>query len=182
MAKVRAREALDCCCQSGSGDESGSNAAQGAGVCTSEAPTLADRLDAAFKRIERVVSCVESVERADGLTPAQRRTLEALCVCPRCTCRTLADETGVSASTLTRHIDPLVDAGLVERSEGDDRRVIYLCCTPTGMESGARIREGKQVFLQRIIARIPERRREAVVEALEELIQAFDASYRDKCR
>ena len=161
-----------CACVDG-GSSSGKEAACPEDATADAKLSLADRLDAALKRVEQIAAAWESAERAAGLTPAQRRTLEALCGCAGCTCSVLAEETGVSASTLTRHIDPLVEAGLVERIDGEDRRVIHLCCTPTGKESGERIRERKQAFIEGILARVPETKRESVVDALEELIRAF---------
>lgn len=162
----------ECCCASGS---------CGAASRRGGIHALAHRLDAVLRRLGKALSRDEAAPCCDGLTPAQCRTLETLCLCPGCTCATLAEQTGVSASTLTRHVDPLVSAGFVERVEGGDRRVIRLCCTGRGADVAAKIRSRKIGFLEDVLGMIPSDRRKNVVDALEELISAFEKSEGGTC-
>jgi DNA-binding MarR family transcriptional regulator len=140
------------------------------------APRGADpeRLVAAIRALLRRFSVAE---RADvsccGLTVAQAAALEALRLegpqRPGALCRRL----GVDASTLTRNVDRLEAAGLVERvADADDGRAVTVQLTADGRRAAAQVEQQELAFAQAVLERLPAAQRKAALPALEALLQA----------
>jgi DNA-binding MarR family transcriptional regulator len=140
------------------------------------APRGADpeRLVAAIRALLRRFSVAE---RADvsccGLTVAQAAALEALRLegpqRPGALCRRL----GVDASTLTRNVDRLEAAGLVERvADADDGRAVTVQLTADGRRAAAQVEQQELGFAQAVLERLPAAQRKAALPALEALLQA----------
>lgn len=79
----------------------------------------------------------------------------------------LAEATGIHASTATRLCDRLVDKGLIERTtHPDDRREVVLRLTPGGLDIVHVVTERRREELRRVLAHIDSASAKAVVDAL----------------
>jgi DNA-binding MarR family transcriptional regulator len=85
----------------------------------------------------------------------------------------LADILGVNPSTTTRMVDRLVSAGLVDRQiNPTSRREVLLDLTEAGDETVTQVTQQRRRQIARIVARMPERRRTQLIEALEAFNEA----------
>jgi DNA-binding MarR family transcriptional regulator len=76
---------------------------------------------------------LESVLKPLGLSLSRHRALSVISTLAPCTMSELAEFSAVDRTTLTRTVDQLVDAGLVERSTPrEDRRQVVLTLTGAG--------------------------------------------------
>jgi DNA-binding MarR family transcriptional regulator len=86
---------------------------------------------------------------------------------------TLAEHLDVNPSTATRMIDRLMSAGLVDRQVSPvSRREVVIDLTDTGVSVVGRVTQQRRKEIARIVNRMPERQRTALVEAFE----AFSAA------
>lgn len=116
-------------------------------------------------------------ERADvsccGVTVAQAAALEALAGHGPMRLSDLGRRLGIAPSTLTRNLDRLVEAGLVERrSDGKDARASRVSLTGAGRRAALAVADREEDFAREVLERIPESRREAVLESLADLLAA----------
>lgn len=87
----------------------------------------------------------------------------------------LAVMLGVAQSTATRLVEPLVGQELVERRQGrEDGRVVVIHLTPTGQQRAGVIEAGSLRWSEEILDRIPEPKRDQVVDALEMVVRAVN--------
>jgi DNA-binding MarR family transcriptional regulator len=78
----------------------------------------------------------------------------------------LAEHLDVNPSTATRMIDRLVTAGLVDRQVSPvSRREVVIDLTDPGVSIVAQVTQQRRREIARIVARMPERHRAALVEA-----------------
>jgi len=76
---------------------------------------------------------LESVLKPIGLNLARHRALSVVSTLEPCTMSELADFSAVDRTTLTRTVDQLVEAGLVERvTPREDRRQVLISTTEAG--------------------------------------------------
>lgn len=88
----------------------------------------------------------------------------------------LADWLGVTAPTLSKMIDKLVERGLVKRSavaSGSDRRQICIRVTAKGNEQVTRVRGAVQRAFAKRLAELPETRKRELVTGLNVLKGLF---------
>lgn len=88
----------------------------------------------------------------------------------------LADWLGVSAPTLTKMVDKLVERGLVSRSavaSGADRRQICIRVTAKGNEQVTRVRGAVQRSFAKRLASLPEAQKRELVSGLKVLKELF---------
>jgi DNA-binding MarR family transcriptional regulator len=86
---------------------------------------------------------------------------------PGLSLRELAEEEGISAPSLSGHIDRLEAAGLLRRVRSSaDRRRVGLELTPEGRAILKRVRARRTTWLAARLARLPEQERELVERAL----------------
>jgi len=116
-------------------------------------------------------------ERADvaccGLTVAQAATLSALRAEGPLRQRELGRRLGITASTLTRNLDRLVEGGLVERrADAEDARAARVVLTPAGDAAAEEVERQEDAFAQDILERLPEGRRAEVQASVALLIGA----------
>jgi DNA-binding MarR family transcriptional regulator len=82
----------------------------------------------------------------------------------------------LEASTVTRIVDRLVDADLVERTtSASDRRVCRVGVTDAGRRLVLRIRDDLIDEHVRVLQQVPAKSREQVITALDRLLEAFRA-------
>jgi DNA-binding MarR family transcriptional regulator len=86
---------------------------------------------------------------------------------------TLAEHLGVQPSAATRMVDRVIAAGLVSRQASPtSRREVLLDLTETGARIVARVTQQRRQEIGRIVARMPDRRRAQLIEALESFNEA----------
>jgi DNA-binding MarR family transcriptional regulator len=112
--------------------------------------------------------------RASGelgaLSPVQLRALTALRQLSEANLAQLAEEMGVTVSTTSRLVDRLVAADWVHRAPSPhNRREISLTLTETGKRLLRRYDKRRVELLGECLQRVPQDRRDSVVEALAEL-------------
>ena len=125
-------------------------------------------------------------ERADvaccGLTVAQAATLGALRDTGGLRQRELGQRLGVTASTLTRNLDRLAEAGLVERRpDPEDARAARVALTRSGIAAAQRVERQETALAKAVLGRLPVERRERVVEGLELLLGAVREATESCC-
>jgi DNA-binding MarR family transcriptional regulator len=126
---------------------------------------------AAFRRhlrvLEReVVSQLEADTGCCGVTLAQCHTLIELAA-SELSLTGLASALGLDSSTLSRTVDGLVRAGLVERAEdASDRRSLRLTLTPAGRAKVAFIDGTCNRYYADLLAGMSERDQRSVVRAV----------------
>jgi DNA-binding MarR family transcriptional regulator len=112
--------------------------------------------------------------RASGelgaLSPVQLRALTALRQLGEANLAQLAEEMGVTVSTTSRLVDRLVAADWVHRAPSPhNRREISLTLTDGGKRLLRRYDKRRVELLGECLGRLPQDRRDSVVEALAEL-------------
>jgi DNA-binding MarR family transcriptional regulator len=116
-------------------------------------------------------------ERADvsccGVTVAQAAALEALFGHGPTRLSDLGRRLGIAPSTLTRNLERLVDGGLVARqADARDARTARVRLTTAGRRAALGVAAREEDFARQVLERIPEARREAVLESLGDLLTA----------
>jgi DNA-binding MarR family transcriptional regulator len=111
-----------------------------------------------------------------GLTVSQTHVLEHLDGNGPSTMGEIAAALYKSLSAVTRMVDPLVRAGLVER-HGDrhDRRVCRVHIAGRGHDTIEAIRRDLAVEYSEVLARIPAAHRESVIQAIGTMLELFNA-------
>lgn len=125
-------------------------------------------------------------ERADvaccGMTVAQAATLDTLRSEGAMRLGALGRSLGVTASTLTRNLSRLEEAGLLARAaDAGDARAARVDLTPAGRKAAERLEGLEQEFSQAILDRISAGKRAAVVDALSELLVAVREATESCC-
>lgn len=125
-------------------------------------------------------------ERSDvaccGITVAQAATLDALRAFGPIRQGELGRRLGITASTLTRNLTRLLDAGLVERlADPDDARATRVRLLPSGARALDEVRRQERAFARDVLDRLPADRREAIVDGLQELLVAVRAATETCC-
>jgi DNA-binding MarR family transcriptional regulator len=110
----------------------------------------------------------------EGLTPRQCRVLRAVGSEPDLNLSLLADREGLTASGMSRRVDPLVEQGYLERKRGaqDDGRALRLELTRKGRESLDAVEDQIYGGIETLWRRVPASERGHVLEALKVLVRA----------
>jgi DNA-binding MarR family transcriptional regulator len=129
------------------------------------------REDAALIDVTRAIVGIatEAADELGAISVVQLRALTVLAELAPASLGQLAEGVGVTASTTSRLVDRLVTGGFAERRPSpESRRQIELRLTPEGEATLARYDALRLDRLRAALDRVPEARREAVVEALAE--------------
>ena len=130
----------------------------------------------ALRRIVRFLRMPASSARASGLTAAQFFVLAQLKDSPAPSIRALAQRTMSDPSSVSVVAWKLVAQGLISRSLDDsDGRRAGLSITTRGKRMLARAPSLPQVRIVRALAAMPKRRRQAIAQALDQLVLAVGA-------
>lgn len=115
-----------------------------------------------------------------GITTPRWRALAVIRRLPECSMSDLARLTGTDRTTLTRSVDQLVGAGLVDRrvSESDRRRVV-LELTSAGQELYAQCVRHLMELNREAIEVVPTAKRREMVRTLESLVARLAPSPAD---
>ena len=125
-------------------------------------------------------------ERADvaccGMTVAQAATLETLLAEPHLRLGDLGRRLGISASTLSRNLARLEDTGLVARDTDDeDARAARVALTAAGRRKAWELAGQEEAFAEEVLKRLPAARRTALLQGLNELLEAVRGATEDCC-
>jgi DNA-binding MarR family transcriptional regulator len=125
---------------------------------------LAEELRPALLRINRNLR--RETEEL-GVTSHQATLLWQVRTRPGLSLRELAQEEGISAPSLSAHVDRLEALGLIRRvRSSDDRRRVGLELTPEGRTTLRRVRARRTTWLASRLARLPDDERERLERAL----------------
>lgn len=143
-------------------------------MSASDPASQAEQLRASVRTLVRRFALAE---RADvsccGLTVAQAATLEALGRLGPQRPGALGESLGITASTLSRNLARLDEAGLVRReSDPADGRAQRVALTVAGRKAAAEVERQEQEFALSVLALVPAGRRTALVTALGDLLAA----------
>lgn len=116
-------------------------------------------------------------ERADvsccGVTVAQAATLGTLRSAGPQRLGALGLRLGITASTLTRNLDRLAEAGLIERvADPADARATRVRLSASGRAAADRVARQEQAFAESVLAQVPAARRAELIDSLELLLSA----------
>jgi DNA-binding MarR family transcriptional regulator len=114
---------------------------------------------------------LEAVLRALDLSVSRHRALSSIGSLTPCTMTELADFMAVDRTTLTRTVDQLADAGLVERATPpEDRRQVALTLTEAGKVARRRSLQAVYRVNRELLADLPEASQRALARGLDELL------------
>lgn len=110
-----------------------------------------------------------------GLSVSQCYALEVLCQGESMTMGDLSGRLCLKISSVTRVVDGLVESGLVRRVDNPaDRRVCLIQVTAKGRSLIEKIHRGLIHEYEQVLRNVPEGSREAVIQAVSELLAAFE--------
>jgi DNA-binding MarR family transcriptional regulator len=136
----------------------------------------AAQLECLLPLLARRLFTLDANHPAMELPVAQLRVCTLLQAGPR-PMSAISEELGISVSAITQIADRLERAGLVERVSGqDDRRMKKLQLTPHGVEIMRSRREQRVRRSADALAQLPPAAREAVLAALQALVEASRAT------
>jgi DNA-binding MarR family transcriptional regulator len=112
-----------------------------------------------------------------GISPTQVSLLSTLARTPTITLSELALREGMTAPTVSGHMNRLEDAGFITRSRatGDDRRRVAVTVTSAGEAILATVREYRTAWLARQLATLAPAERDAIEVALAPLAKLVQA-------
>lgn len=115
--------------------------------------------------------------RGIGMTIQQYRVLAVLAARDGRSVNELSVYTVTEQSTLSKSLDRMEQAGLIERRpDPADRRVVTIWITPAGREGFARVLPIAMNHYRRAVARLGEGEHDALVRALHKVLDAVRAS------
>lgn len=109
-----------------------------------------------------------------NLSIAEIHTIDAIGKCGKRTMSEVATNLSVTLGTVTTSINNLEKKGYVLRKRSErDRRVIYLCLTPEGLDVINQHEIFHQNMIKDIVTNLNINEEEALVKALDNLIEYF---------
>ena len=137
------------------------------------------RIAHAWRELRRGAAMTALQERMKGevgLDLGQRDTLEVLVGTEGCRMSDLADLLRVDASTATRAVARLVDAGLAERvSCATDARAVRVHASEEGKRLNAELLENRRTGMDELLAGFTKAEQRALADGMEKLVTALDA-------
>ena len=125
-----------------------------------------------FERL--TVNQIKADSCCQGVTLAQCHTILEIEDLGQATTVVLAKRLGLDKSTLSRTIDGLVNAGLVQRvAHPSDRRFNLLSLSSKGQEVADRINQSNDDFYNRVFEGIEDANHDAVIDHFENLVRAM---------
>ncbi|AEW55272.1 Transcriptional regulator, MarR family [Bacillus cereus F837/76] len=89
----------------------------------------------------------------------------------------LASSLGLDNSTLSRHIQGLVNKNLVERTQSPtDRRYLSITLTPEGEKYENEIGKQMNTYIEEILSNVPKEKRMQVLESIDLILEAIQRS------
>lgn len=136
-----------------------------------------------FRRLERKLeSYLNEGTDCCGVTTMQCHTLLEIEPIQPVDLKSLANRLELDKSTVSRTVDTLVSAGLVNREpQPDNRRAVSLTLTDAGQETCNRINTDYDAYMTALVDRIPSGKVEQVFESLSLLTTALETACRECC-
>jgi DNA-binding MarR family transcriptional regulator len=143
--------------------------------CFMERKQLVEKSRQSFTRLARFINQLMREQLFCGpVTVQQCYTLEALTDGPK-SMSTLAAEVALHQSTLTRIVDKLEKQNLLtRRRKENNQRTVEVQITEAGQQVHALLAAQSSQVISELLDLIPENRRVAVVESMEELANLLD--------
>ena len=143
---------------------------------SSELSRQAERLYGAFSEMLRQYQFRDREQICcHGLSVSQCYALEALDQRESMTMGDLAGHLRLKISSMTRVVDALVESGLVRRvDDPEDRRICRVQISAKGRTLVTRIQRGLVEEYERVLENVPAASREAVIQAITELLYAYE--------
>ena len=117
---------------------------------------------------------LEAALRALDLSVSRHRALSSVAMLAPCTMSELAEFTAVDRTTLTRTVDQLADAGLVERTTPrEDRRQVVLTLTSAGEDACLRALQAVYRLNRELLARVAEPDRRTLARIFDALLESL---------
>ncbi len=98
--------------------------------------------------------------------PTARAMLNAIGQYPHSSIELLRDAVDLSHPAAVRAVAGLVDAGLVEKNTGSDKRSVALALTAAGRREASRLHTARGRMLERIVARLDDEERDVFEQLL----------------
>ncbi len=129
-----------------------------------------------LRRLERIsIGKFKESSSGNGVTPAQGHTLLEIEQKGQSTLVRIAKNLSLDKSTLSRTVDGLVNIGLLMRvPDPADRRSNLITLTPHGRAICRRLNNANDDYYGRVINKIPQQKREQVVESVAVLVRAME--------
>ena len=109
-----------------------------------------------------------------GITLSQCYTLVEVGRAEKLSLNELSQIVELDKSTMSRTIENMVSSGLVEREiDAKDRRYVQIKLTDKGVHAYEEIESNMETFFKSVIERIPEEKRDQVVESMGYLLKAI---------
>jgi DNA-binding MarR family transcriptional regulator len=111
--------------------------------------------------------------------PTARAMLNAIGQYPDSSIEVLREAVALSHPAAVRAVAGLVDAGLVEKKAGSDKRSVALALTPSGRREASRLRMARGRLLERIVGRLGDDERAVFEDLLIKILwnETRDASH-----
>jgi DNA-binding MarR family transcriptional regulator len=143
-----------------------------ASVETLDTVELANRLRPVLLQLNRYL---RREAHAEGITGGQAALLAQIRSYPELGVRGLAAREGVSAPAMTRYLDRLEKAGLVDRTRSaEDARRIRLALTPKGVRALRSVRRRRTAWLAERLQTLSAAELAAVDSAIEPLLRLVE--------
>ena len=138
--------------------------------------------------VERLSDLVNDLIRSLGLlqkegarcceiTPAQSHIIYEIGRHPEITVNDLAHKLGLEKSTISRHVQGLIESGVVKSLHSiEDKRYLNLNLTEQGLAINQSITNSLAVYMEDIFNQISEEMRDQVAESLNLLLKAISKS------
>ena len=145
--------------------------------CMAQLNSDTERARELLQGLRGLVRRFSVAERADvaccGVTVAQAATLETLQMEDSLRLGALGKRLGVTPSTLSRNVERLETAGLVQRDvDPEDARSFRVALTAKGQAAARELEQQEVIFARQVLERVPEERRETVASSFQELLLA----------
>ena len=125
-----------------------------------------------FERVHKTL--MEDLDCCCGLTIAQCHPILEINELGKASLGDLAAKLNLDPSSLSRTVEALVQQGLVLREpDSHDRRCVVLSLTPGGKKVCDEINGKNDILYEGILAKLPDERRRAVIQLVDDLVQAI---------
>lgn len=143
----------------------------------------AKQLRELIRILERRLGALEDEQiTCCGVTMAQCHALVEVGRANNISLNELAELLTLENSTMSRTVNNLVNSDLVNRQiDHQDRRYITISLTESGQKLFNDIEESRNDYYEKILAIIPEHKREQVLESMQLLLEAIGENQGYKC-
>jgi DNA-binding MarR family transcriptional regulator len=133
---------------------------------------LMARFESASLRFHREVGHAAVAQVGGDLTMPQYYILRLAAADECMRASDLAERLSINPSAVTAMVDRLVSKGFVERRrDDDDRRIVHVCPTPSGLEALDRVARSSREFMRTAFEQLEPSEAEVFVETYEKILR-----------